>query len=107
MPFNQLKQQYSTCDKCEELCKDRIQVVFGAGNKDADVLFIGEAPGANEAKQGIPFCGMSGKILNELLDSAGLSREDIFITNTVLVDLLKIVILLNWRLRIVVIAWIN
>ncbi len=84
MPFDKLKQQYSTCDKCEELCKNRIQVVFGAGNKDADVLFIGEAPGANEAKQGIPFCGMSGKILNELLDSAGLSREDIFITNTVL-----------------------
>jgi len=84
MSFDELKKQYSTCDKCEELCKDRIQVVFGSGNKEADVLLLGEAPGANEAKQGIPFCGMSGKILNELLGSVGLSREDIFITNTVL-----------------------
>ena len=45
---------------------------------------IGEAPGANEDQQGIPFCGMSGQVLNELLNSAGLSREDIFITNTIL-----------------------
>ena len=84
MGFDQLKQKYSTCTKCSELCKHRTQVVFGSGNKEADVLFIGEAPGANEDKQGIPFCGMSGKILNELLSSVGLSREDIFITNTVL-----------------------
>ena len=84
MLFDELKQEYSTCDKCSELCSNRTQVVFGSGNKEADVIFIGEAPGANEDKQGIPFCGMSGKILNELLISAGLSREDIFITNTVL-----------------------
>ena len=84
MTFDNLKTEYSTCDKCEELCKNRTQVVFGAGNKDADVLLLGEAPGASEDKQGIPFCGMSGKILNELLSSVGLSREDIFITNTVL-----------------------
>ncbi|HIJ10804.1 TPA: uracil-DNA glycosylase [Candidatus Woesearchaeota archaeon] len=83
MPFNQLKQEYSTCTKCN-LCKERIQVVFGSGNQDADVLFIGEAPGANEDKKGVPFCGMSGKILDELLNSINLSREDIFITNTVL-----------------------
>jgi uracil-DNA glycosylase len=84
MSFDILKREYSTCDKCSELCENRTQVVFGAGNKEADVIFVGEAPGANEDKQGIPFCGMSGKILNELLASAGLSREDIFITNTVL-----------------------
>lgn len=84
MNFEELKQHYSKCEKCTELCKSRSQVVFGSGNKDADVLFIGEAPGANEDKQGIPFCGMSGKILTELLNSVGLSREDIFITNTVL-----------------------
>ena len=82
--FDKLKQEYSNCSKCSELCDNRSQVVFGSGNKEADVVFIGEAPGANEDKQGIPFCGMSGKILNELLASAGLSREDIFITNTVL-----------------------
>ena len=84
MDFDELKQEYSKCCKCDKLCENRTQVVFGAGNKEADVLFIGEAPGANEDKQGIPFCGMSGKILTELLNSVGLSREDIFITNTVL-----------------------
>lgn len=84
MPFDQLKQEYSTCSKCPALCKSRSQVVFGSGNPKAEMLFIGEAPGANEDKQGIPFCGMSGQVLNELLNSVGLSREDIFITNTIL-----------------------
>jgi uracil-DNA glycosylase len=84
MSFNLLKQKYSTCTLCPRLCKSRTQVVFGNGNPNADVLFIGEAPGSNEDKQGIPFCGMSGKILTELLNYVGLSREDIFITNTIL-----------------------
>ena len=84
MDLEQLKQSYSTCTKCPALCGSRSQVVFGSGNPQAEVLFIGEAPGANEDKQGIPFCGMSGKVLNELLASVGLSREDIFITNTIL-----------------------
>src|SRR3989344_2731960 len=84
MPFQQLKQQYSSCTKCPALCQSRTQVVFGSGNPRAEVLFIGEAPGANEDQQGIPFCGMSGKVLNDLLNSVGLSREDIFITNTIL-----------------------
>ena len=82
--FEQLKKEYSTCAKCPALCQSRSQVVFGSGNPKAEVLFIGEAPGANEDKQGIPFCGMSGQVLNELLNSVGLSREDIFITNTIL-----------------------
>jgi uracil-DNA glycosylase len=84
MAFDKLKQEYSNCSQCPELCENRTQVVFGSGNKEADVLFIGEAPGANEDKNGIPFCGMSGKILDELLVSAGLSKKDIFITNTVM-----------------------
>jgi uracil-DNA glycosylase len=84
MEFHSLEQEYSSCQRCPALCESRSQVVFGSGNKDADVLLIGEAPGANEDKQGIPFCGMSGKILDDLLESAGLHREDIFITNTIL-----------------------
>ena len=84
MGFEQLKQKYLACQKCEHLCNSRSQVVFGSGSKNAEILFIGEAPGANEVKQGVPFCGMSGKILDELLSSIGLSREDIFITNTIL-----------------------
>lgn len=82
--FAQLKQQYSTCQKCPALCQSRTQVVFGSGNPHAEVLFIGEAPGANEDRQGIPFCGMSGQVLNELLQAVGIARENIFITNTIL-----------------------
>ena len=84
MPFNTLKEEYKTCTKCPHLCQNRTQVVFGSGNPKARIIFIGEAPGANEDKKGIPFCGMSGKILDELLSSINLSREDIFITNTIL-----------------------
>jgi len=84
MMFEELKKEYLKCQRCEKLCKSRLQVVFGSGNKEADVLFIGEAPGANEDKNGVPFCGMSGKILDELLGSINLLREDIFITNTIL-----------------------
>jgi DNA polymerase len=82
--IEQLKQQYHTCSKCTELCKSRTQVVFGNGSYNSKILFIGEAPGATEDKEGIPFCGASGKVLTELLNSVGLSREDIFITNTIL-----------------------
>ena len=84
MDLQQLKKEYSQCQKCSQLCQSRSQVVFGSGNENSKILFIGEAPGANEDKQGIPFCGMSGQILNELLASAGLVREDVFVTNTIL-----------------------
>ncbi|PIN74173.1 uracil-DNA glycosylase [Candidatus Woesearchaeota archaeon CG10_big_fil_rev_8_21_14_0_10_45_16] len=84
MTFEQLKEEYRTCQRCPILCQNRTQVVFGSGSKQAEVLFIGEAPGANEDKNGVPFCGMSGKILDELLASINLAREDIFITNTIL-----------------------
>ncbi|MBI1968374.1 uracil-DNA glycosylase [Candidatus Woesearchaeota archaeon] len=81
--FQQLRSEYQNCQRCG-LCKTRTQVVFGSGNEKAEILLIGEGPGAEEDKQGIPFCGMSGKVLDQLLAGAGLQREDIFITNTVL-----------------------
>lgn len=84
MDFNELKNNYKQCSKCKELCNSRSQVVFGDGNTNSKILFIGEAPGANEDKEGIPFCGMSGQVLTQLLNSVGLSRQDIFITNTIL-----------------------
>lgn len=59
------------------------QLVFGEGNPDAELLFIGEAPGKNEDKLGMPFVGAAGKFLNEMLDSIGMKREDIYITNIV------------------------
>jgi uracil-DNA glycosylase len=82
--FAKLKEEYKSCARCPNLVKSRTQVVFGSGNENADVLFVGEGPGKSEDERGIPFCGMSGKILTELLNSVNLSREDIFITNTVL-----------------------
>lgn len=69
------------CTRCPELARTRTQVVFGAGNADADLMFVGEAPGAKEDEQGIPFVGAAGKLLNELLVEIGLERSDVFINN--------------------------
>ncbi len=84
MNLEQLKKDYVNCCRCPILCKSRTQVVFGEGNPSPEVLLIGEAPGATEDQQGIPFCGMSGKVLDLLLQTIGLERDKIFITNTVL-----------------------
>ena len=70
-----------TCTRCPELARTRTQVVFGAGNADADLMFVGEAPGAREDEQGIPFVGAAGKLLEELLAEVGLARGDVFIAN--------------------------
>ena len=69
------------CTTCPQLASTRTQVVFGSGNADADLMFVGEAPGAREDEQGIPFVGAAGKLLGELLGEVGLSREDVFIAN--------------------------
>lgn len=69
------------CTRCPELASTRTQVVFGAGNSDADLMFVGEAPGAREDEQGIPFVGAAGKLLDELLGEVGLSRADVFVAN--------------------------
>ncbi|MEO8863043.1 MAG: uracil-DNA glycosylase [Candidatus Saccharimonadales bacterium] len=68
---------------CPDLADGATQIVFGAGNVDADVVFVGEAPGKNEDIQGVPFVGASGKFLDEMLDSIGLDRQDVYITNIV------------------------
>jgi DNA polymerase len=69
------------CTKCPHLAATRTTVVFGAGNADADLMFVGEAPGANEDKQGLPFVGQAGKLLDQLLGDVGLSRSDVFVAN--------------------------
>jgi uracil-DNA glycosylase family 4 len=73
--------QARTCTRCPELASSRRQVVFGAGNANADLMFVGEAPGAREDEQGIPFVGAAGKLLGELLAEVGMSRADVFIAN--------------------------
>jgi DNA polymerase len=69
------------CVRCPQLAQSRTQVVFGAGNADADLLFVGEAPGEKEDQQGVPFVGAAGKLLGKLLEDIGLSREEVFIAN--------------------------
>jgi DNA polymerase len=71
-----------SCGRCE-LCRGRTLAVPGHGNPDAEIMFIGEAPGWNEDRQGLPFIGAAGQFLNELLASIDLDREAVFITNVV------------------------
>ena len=65
------------------LAETRTKLVFGAGNADADLMFVGEAPGASEDQQGLPFVGRAGKLLDQLLEEVGLQRGDVFITNVI------------------------
>ena len=69
------------CTRCPQLVAARHTVVFGAGNADADLMFVGEAPGANEDRLGLPFVGQAGALLERLLGEIGLRRDDVFIAN--------------------------
>jgi DNA polymerase len=71
------------CVKCP-LSETRTEVVFGSGNSDADLMFIGEAPGAEEDRQGLPFVGRAGSFLSQLLEGIGMRREDVFINNVLM-----------------------
>jgi DNA polymerase len=73
--------QAQSCTKCPQLAAARQTVVFGSGNADADLMFVGEAPGANEDKEGLPFVGQAGRLLDTLLEEIGLQRTDTFICN--------------------------
>jgi uracil-DNA glycosylase family 4 len=79
-----LKAVYEEARECTAcpLHQTRTTVVFGAGNADADLMFIGEAPGANEDRMGLPFVGQAGKLLDRLLGEIGMQRADVFIANT-------------------------
>jgi len=81
--LDELKQQIIDDKVTPELAAGATQLVFGDGNVDAEVVFIGEAPGKNEDLQGKPFVGASGKFLDEMLEMVGLKRQDIYITNIV------------------------
>jgi uracil-DNA glycosylase family 4 len=76
----QVYNEASTCTLCP-LSESRNTVVFGAGNADSDLMFVGEAPGAEEDKQGLPFVGRAGGLLNQLLEGIGMKRGDVFIAN--------------------------
>ena len=74
------RDEVSGCVRCP-LSEGRTQVVVGSGNPDADVMFVGEAPGYHEDRQGIPFVGQAGQLLTSLIEGIGLSRDDVFIAN--------------------------
>lgn len=78
-----LSQEILEKDISPELRAGAFQLVTGKGNPEADIVFIGEAPGKNEDEQGIPFIGAAGKILNDLLTQIGFSRDDVYVTNIV------------------------
>lgn len=75
-----LYKEVQDCTRCP-LYETRTKAVFGAGNADADLMFVGEAPGAEEDRQGLPFVGRAGQLLNQLLEEIGLARDDVFIAN--------------------------
>jgi uracil-DNA glycosylase family 4 len=81
--LQEVAQTAAVCTLCR-LSAGRTQVVFGDGSREADVMFIGEGPGFHEDRQGIPFVGAAGQLLNQLLAEIGLERGDVYITNVVL-----------------------
>lgn len=80
--LQEISEAVSKCTKCD-LCQSRTNAVPGTGSGDTKVMFVGEAPGRNEDFRGRPFVGKAGRILTEALENAGVSRKEIYITNTV------------------------
>ena len=80
--WEELEQSIIGCNKCK-LCSERKNIVFGTGNKNADVMFIGEGPGADEDTQGEPFVGKAGQLMNKAFEALEIEREDVYIANIV------------------------
>ena len=79
--FGDLSQMVRSCTQCPNLVSSRKNVVFGVGNESADIMFIGEAPGADEDERGEPFVGKAGQLLTKIIETMGLKREDVYIAN--------------------------
>ncbi len=80
--WEELEKSIIGCKKCK-LCTGRNNIVFGTGNKEADLMFIGEGPGADEDREGEPFVGRAGKLMNMAFDGIGIKREEVYIANIV------------------------
>ena len=80
--WEELEESIKDCKKCK-LCNGRKNIVFGAGNKNADIIFIGEGPGGDEDIQGVPFIGKAGQLMNKAFEALGIEREDVYIGNIV------------------------
>jgi DNA polymerase len=77
-----IRREVAGCTRCEELARTRTQTVFGVGNPQARLCFMGEAPGADEDRQGEPFVGRAGQLLTKIIQACTLSRDDVYILNT-------------------------
>lgn len=80
--WEQLEASFHNCQKCK-LCQQRKNIVFGEGNKQADLMLIGEGPGADEDTQGLPFVGKAGQLMNKAFQALGIDRNEVYITNIV------------------------
>jgi len=80
--WQELEEEIKDCNKCK-LCSGRKNIVFGVGNKDADIMFIGEGPGADEDIQGEPFVGKAGKLMEKAFEALEIEREKVYIANIV------------------------
>ena len=80
--LDEVREDLGDCQRCK-LAKGRKHIVFGQGHAHAELVFIGEGPGADEDEQGLPFVGRAGKLLNRMLESVGIKREDVYICNVV------------------------
>lgn len=80
--WDELENSIVDCKKCK-LCTNRTKIVFGDGNKEADIMFIGEGPGADEDSLGLPFVGKAGKLMNRAFEGLGINRENVYIANVV------------------------
>lgn len=79
--WRRLRSQVLACQKCGELARTRHSVVFGSGNERAQLVFIGEAPGGEEDRQGLPFVGPAGQLLTKMIEAINLKREEVYIAN--------------------------
>ena len=77
----EVRERVCVCAKCPHLARSRTQTVFGVGNPDAELMFVGEAPGADEDARGEPFVGRAGQLLTRIIETMGLSRDDVYIAN--------------------------
>lgn len=80
--LEEIRAELGDCRRCK-LCSGRTNIVFGVGNPKAELVFVGEGPGADEDEQGIPFVGKAGQLLTKMIEAMGLRREDVYICNTV------------------------
>jgi uracil-DNA glycosylase len=78
-----IREEIGDCTRCKLHRLGRRQIVFGVGNPDADLMFVGEAPGADEDVQGVPFVGRAGQLLTKIIEAIGLRREDVYIANVI------------------------